>query len=143
MTDVKRNLVLSSHRIKPEEAQSGPRSLPTPVMWLDDKIIPGAFYSEAVWIWPECASERSVAKAHTHPFDEIITFFGTNWEVPYDLCGEVELWLEDEKFVMTKNFLAFIPAGMKHCPLIVRRVDRPIFHFNVGSGAQYSDQTDP
>ena len=143
VTDVKRNLELSSHRIEPEEVLSSPRSLPTPVMWLDGNVIPDAFYSEAVWIWPECASERTVAKAHTHPFDEIITFFGTNWEDPYDLCGEVELWLEDEEFVMTKNFLAFIPAGMKHCPLIVRRVDRPIFHFNVGSGAQYSDQTDP
>jgi hypothetical protein len=111
-------------------------------MWLDGKVIPGAFYAEAVWIWPECASERNVAKTHTHPFNEIITFFGTNWEDPHDLCGEIELWLEDEKFVMTKNFLAFVPAGMKHCPLIVRRVDRPIFHFNVGTGAQYSDKTD-
>jgi hypothetical protein len=111
-------------------------------MWLDNKVIPGAFYVESVWIWPECASERNVAKAHTHPFDEIITFFGTNWEDPHDLSGEIELWLEDEKFVMTKNFLAFIPAGMKHCPLIVRRVDRPIFHFNVGTGAQYSDRID-
>jgi hypothetical protein len=142
VTDVKRNLELSSHRTDPAESLSGPRSVPTPVMWLDSKIMPGAFYVESVWIWPECASERNVAKAHTHPFDEIVTFFGTNWDDPHDLCGEIELWLEDEKFVMTKNFLAFIPAGMKHCPLIVRRVDRPIFHFNVGTGTQYSDKTD-
>jgi hypothetical protein len=142
VTDVKRNLELSSHRTDPAEGLSGPRSVPTPVMWLDSKIMPGAFYVESVWIWPGCASERNVAKPHTHPFDEIVTFFGTNWDDPHDLCGEIELWLEDEKFVMTKNFLAFIPAGMKHCPLIVRRVDRPIFHFNVGTGAQYSDKTD-
>jgi hypothetical protein len=38
---------------------------------------------------------------------------------------------------MTRNFLAFIPAGMKHSPLIVRRVDRPIFHFVVGTGKEY------
>lgn len=74
VTDVKCNLELSSHRIEPEEVLSSPRSLPTPVMWLDGNVIPGAFYSEAVWIWPECASERTVAKAPTHPFDEIITF---------------------------------------------------------------------
>lgn len=139
VTDVKRNLALSSHRTDPTEAPADPRSVPTPVMWLDNKVIPGAFYVESVWVWPECASERNVAKPHTHPFDEVITFFGTNWEDPHDLCGEIELWLEDEKFVMTKNFLAFIPAGMKHCPLIVRRVDRPIFHFNTGQGSQYVD----
>ena len=139
VTDVKSNLSLSSHRTDPKEAPSSPRSLPTHVMWLDNEVVPGAFYVESVWIWPECASERNVAKAHTHPFDEVITFFGTNWEDPHDLCGEIELWLEDEKFVMIKSFLAFIPAGMKHCPLIVRKADRPIFHFNTGTDAQYSD----
>jgi hypothetical protein len=25
---------------------------PTHVMWLDGEVIPGAFYSECVWIWP-------------------------------------------------------------------------------------------
>ena len=55
---------------------------PTPVMWLDNKIIPGAFYVENVWVWPECASERNVALAHTHPFGEVITFFGTNFDDP-------------------------------------------------------------
>ena len=143
VTDVKPNLRLSSHRTATKEMQASPRSLPTHVMWLDDEIVPGAFYSEAVWIWPECASERNVAKAHTHSFDEIITFFGTDWEDPHNLCGEIELWLEDEKFVMSKNFLAFIPAGMKHCPLIIRRVDRPIFHYNAGPGAKYSDEVNP
>jgi len=142
ITDVRRNLDLSSHRTDPLQPPD-PRSVPTPVMWLDSKVIPGAFYVESVWVWPECASERNVALAHTHPFDEVVTFFGTNFEDPTDLCGEIEFWLEDERFIMTKSFLAFIPAGMKHCPLIVRRVDRPIIHFNTGRGAQYSDDTGP
>lgn len=139
VTNVKPNLNLSSHRTDPTEGPIHPRSLPPHVMWLDNKVVPGAFYGESVWIWPECASERNVAKPHTYPFDEVITFFGTNWEDPHDLCGEIELWLEDEKYIMTKNFLAFIPSGMKHCPLIVRRGDRPIFHFNTGQGSQYVD----
>ena len=27
--------------------------------------------------------------------------------------------------------MVFIPAGLKHCPLILKRVDKPIFHFSV------------
>jgi hypothetical protein len=113
------------------------RVTPTHVMWLDKEVIPGAFYSESVWIWPDCASEQPAAQAHQHTFTEIITFFGTDFTDPRDLCGEVELWLDGEKHVMTRSFLAFIPAGMVHCPLIVRRVDRPIFHFTVGLGGKY------
>ena len=33
--------------------------------------------------------------------------------------------------------LLFVPAGMKHCPLILKRVDRPIFHFTTVPGGQY------
>ncbi|OGO32478.1 MAG: hypothetical protein A2Z29_06655 [Chloroflexi bacterium RBG_16_56_11] len=106
-------------------------------MWLDGEVIPGAFYSESVWIWPDCASEEPAAREHKHTFTEVITFFGTDFKNPRDLCGEVELWLDGEKHVMTKSFLAYVPAGMLHCPLIVRRVDRPIFHFTVGLGGKY------
>lgn len=110
---------------------------PTHVMWLDDNVIPGAFYTECVWVWPECSSDKPAAEAHKHDFLEVVTFFGTNWEDPGDLGGEVELWLDGGKHVMTRSFLAYIPAGMVHCPLIVRNVKRPIFHFTVGLGGDY------
>ncbi len=138
VTDIKSDLKLPSYRSESRQDPTDTRSLPTRVMWLDSQVVPGAFYSECVWIWPECASEKVVAEAHTHPFEEVITFFGTNFKDPHDLCGEVELWLEGEKHVMTRSFLAYIPAGMKHCPLIVRRVDKPIFHFTVGPGKEYA-----
>jgi len=91
---------------------------------------------ECIWYW-QGGSEQPIVEAHTHPFDEVIAFFGTNREDPQDLCGEVEVWLEDEKHILTKSFLVFVPKGMKHCPLIVRRVDRPIFHFLTVIGSRY------
>jgi hypothetical protein len=33
--------------------------------------------------------------------------------------------------------VAFIPAGTKHCPLKIRKVNRPIFHFTAGIGKKY------
>ncbi|MBN1189222.1 MAG: hypothetical protein JXA46_05660 [Dehalococcoidales bacterium] len=144
ITESNQEIALPSYRSESKKAEQQPavpggkpRKRPTRLMWLDSAAVPGAFYSECVWIWPECASEEKAAQAHTHPFDEIITFYGTNPDDPEDLCGEAELWLEDEKHIMTKSFLAFVPAGMKHCPLIVRRVDRPIIHFTIGRTTKY------
>jgi len=51
--------------------------------------------------------------------------------------AEVELWLEDEKHIITRSSLVFIPAGMKHCPLTFLRVDKPVFHFTTGPAKKY------
>ena len=114
------------------------------VIWMDNEVIPGAFYSECVWFRPghlaspEEMRQRDGLPAHTHPFDEVLAYFGTNIDDPYNLGGEIEFWLEDEKFVLTNSFIAYIPAGMKHCPLKHIRIDRPIFHFTLGPGKMYT-----
>ena len=107
----------------------------TRVLWLDDKVVEGAFHINCVWYLKASTAEET--PAHTHDSDEIIGFFGNNPQDPYDLGGEIELWLEDEKHILTRSCLIFVPAGMKHCPLVKRRIDRPIFHFTTVTGGQY------
>ena len=46
ITGVNPNLEDSSHREARDESGLGPEKLPTHVMWLDNKIIQGAFYAE-------------------------------------------------------------------------------------------------
>ena len=74
---------------------------------------------------------------HAHEFTEILTMFGTNMDDPSDLGAEIEFWLEDEQFFLTKSFLVYIPAGMTHCPLKMHRMDAPIFHYTIGPGQKY------
>ena len=107
------------------------------VLYLDDEVVKGAFYMATTWFFK--AAEQGV-DAHTHNFDEVIGFFGTNPDDVYDLGGEVEFWIEDEKYLITNTFMAFIPAGVQHCPLKVLRADRPIFHYSVGPGKMYGGQ---
>jgi hypothetical protein len=108
---------------------------------LDSKVIPGAFYMETAWFWPgnwpAYKGEAGVVKEHSHEFAEAIAFVGTNPEDINDLGGEVELWIDGKQNIMDRSFLAFIPAGTKHCPLTIRRVDRPIFHFTAGMRGSY------
>ena len=109
----------------------------TRILWIDDKVVEGAFQMNVSWyLRPQTGQQPIVA--HTHDFDEIIGLFGNNHENPYDLGGEVEFWLEDEKHMITRSCLIFVPAGMKHCPLIARRISKPIIHFTMSPSKQYA-----
>ena len=45
--------------------------------------------------------------------------------------------MEDEKYLLTKSCLFFVPNGLRHCPLTVRRVDRPILFLAVSVTSRY------
>lgn len=105
------------------------------ILWLDDQVVPGAFHMNTAWYLK--AAETLEDVPHVHDSNEIIGFFGNNPGKPLDLGGEIEIWMEDEKHIITTSCLIFVPAGLKHCPLILRRVDRPIFHFTTVVGGQY------
>jgi hypothetical protein len=111
------------------------------ILWMDENVVDGAFHMNTAWYLK--AARTLEDKPHTHDTDEIIGFFGSNAADPYDLGGEIEIWLEDEKEIITKTTMLFVPAGMKHCPLIIRRADRPIFHFTVVTGGQYIKDEKP
>jgi hypothetical protein len=114
------------------------------ITYLDAEVVPGAsFYVEASWFGlglrpiPEPGKEPPGPKPHVHPFPEIVTFFGTNPEDVHDLGGAVELWIGGEGHVVTNSCVAYIPGGVVHCPMFLRRLDRPIFHFTAGPGKMY------
>jgi len=112
----------------------------TRILWMDANVVPGAFHMNTAWY--HTAAKALEDRPHVHDADEIIGFFGNNPEDPYDLGGEIEIWLEDEKHIITKSAMLFVPAHMKHCPLILKRVDRPIFHFTVVPGGRYIKDED-
>ena len=69
---------------------------------------------------------------HTHDADEYLIFLGgelpdlfSSFKAEIDFCiGE-----EQEEHLIDKPTIIFIPAGMVHCPLNFRKVDKPIlFH---------------
>jgi hypothetical protein len=104
------------------------------ILWMDNNVVEGAFQMNCSWY---LRPTKGISEPHSHEYDEIIGFFSSNPEDPYELDGEIEFWLEDEQYFLTKTCMIFVPAGMKHCPLILKRVDRPIFHFTTVNGGQY------
>ena len=131
ITDLKRKFT------SPYEAIHRPEEL-TEILALDDSIVEGAFLVEAVWFWPEMMNRKEPdVTSHKHDYDEVLAMFGTNLEDPHDLCGEVEAWLGDEKHIITKSCIIYLPKGLQHGPLRWNRLDRPVFHFGIGLTKKY------
>ncbi len=104
------------------------------ILWLDENVVEGAFQLNASW-YLHPASPLPVQ--HVHDADEIIAFFSSDPNDQHNLNAEIEFWMEDEKHIITKSCLIFVPAHVKHCPLILKRVDRPIFHFSTVATGTY------
>jgi hypothetical protein len=114
-----------------------PDALGTRVYCLSGDVFEGAPYVDCAWFWPQSKEVVVVDKGHTHAFGEVVTFFGANPADPTDLGGEIEFWIGDEPHTITKSAVIFVPPGIQHCPLILKRVDRPIFHFATATDKNY------
>ena len=132
-----RGLVLTDLRL-PEDVQARAEDYnkrATRILWLEDFITQGAPNIILSWYWK--ATETEGTPSHTHDFDEVVGFLGSDWHDPGDLGGEVEFWLEDEKYLLTKSCLVYVPKGLRHCPLTVKRLDRPILFLAVSVTTKY------
>ena len=155
-TELKKEIKLPGYRefettMIGQDKVEGLRRAMEHVVWTDTEVMPGSFYSECVWLWPttmpgvmprpamtpEQAKSFQGVPPHAHPFPELLSFFGTDMDNPEDLGGIVEFWLEDEKFLLDKSFVVYIPGGMTHCPLKTIKQDKPFFHFTIGPGEMY------
>lgn len=99
------------------------------ILGLNDRVVEGAIMVNFSWVF--AGEEPGRMEAHVHPYPEVIGFAGTNPDDPNDLCAEAELWMGDEKYIIKNSFLVYVPKGLKHCPLIVRDIKRPVFHFDI------------
>jgi hypothetical protein len=123
---------------KVQAMQSEYNKRATRILWLEDEIMQGASSVILSWYWKP--TEKEGTPSHTHDFDEIIGFIGSDPQHPEDLGGEVEFWLEDEKYLLTKSCLVLCPKGLRHCPLKVLKVDRPILFLAFSVTGKYAKQ---
>jgi hypothetical protein len=124
----------------PAKLQEGTAKDPARIRmtYIDDSVMKGAFNVVCTW-WVGKSSGKSLAP-HTHDFDEVLGFYGSDTQNPHDLGGEIEFWLEDEQYIYNTSFCVFIPKGMKHCPLKLLKIERPIFHVGIMRTGEYSKE---
>ena len=111
-----------------------PEGFLTRLLWIDAKKLTGAPYLEAVWFH---TVNNTGPETHTHDFDEIIGFFGTDINHPEELNAELSFYIGDETIPVTKSCLVYVPRGVEHSPILVPKMDRSIIHFSGGNGGDY------
>jgi hypothetical protein len=109
----------------------------THLLSVDADRIKDFFFVDGSWLW-KGSSQISVEEPHTHDFDEVMGFVGSNREDSHDLGGEITIWLGDDKQVLTKSCLIFVPAGVKHGPIQFNMIKTPIFHVIITLSGKYS-----
>jgi len=74
-----------------------------------------------------------VGDAHTHDFDQIIFFLGGDDNNVGEFGAEVEMHLgeDQEKHVINYTSCVYIPAGLMHCPLNIKKVTKPIVFIDI------------
>ncbi len=79
--------------------------------------------------------------AHTHPFDELLVFFGYNNDMKY-LGSDMELAIgkEQETHKFNAPMVVVAPKGVPHCPLVTEKVYQPFGHFHIALSAKYSGE---
>ena len=111
------------------------------LLWMDTNVVPGAFQMNLSW-YHSASEMRPLYKhdEHSHDFDELIGFIGSNPENPYDLGGVIEVGINGELHRLTKSSIIFLPANMKHLPLSIISLERPILHFSICMNPVYANK---
>jgi hypothetical protein len=111
----------------------------TLLLGIQDSIVPGCSLfagCEILWGLPG-GKPVAIEIPHSHDFDEVIGFGGTNRNYPRDLGGEIEFSIGGEIHTITKTCLIFVPKGVIHCPVVFKRIDTPIFMFEAANNPAY------
>jgi hypothetical protein len=135
--DDKKDLKLPSYRLNADSEKI------IRMTHVDADTVKGAtFYNEMMWILPgfdkDCKDKKpNFKEEHTHEFGELMCFYGLNYENIMDLGAEIEFTIDGETHIIKESFTAFIPPGVKHGPLTIRNVTRPIAHMIACTTGRY------
>jgi hypothetical protein len=76
---------------------------------------------------------------HKHDFDHVLCFIGGDPKNIREFGAEIEVTLgeEGEKYIINSTTIVTIPAGLLHCPIDFKRVDKPVLFLNIAPSPDY------
>lgn len=78
---------------------------------------------------------------HTHEFDEYLFFIGGNPLNMGEFDAEIEVALGEnwDRYIINSTSVIYIPKGLQHCPIHVKRVGKPFLFGHIMLAGQYSN----
>jgi hypothetical protein len=77
------------------------------------------------------AKPMSFDSVHAHKFPEMLCFIGGNPEDVTDFGAEIDFTLGGEKHKITAPTVVSIPSGVKHCPINITKVTKPMVFLEI------------
>jgi DNA-binding MarR family transcriptional regulator len=70
--------------------------------------------------------ETLIEETHQHPFDQWIFFIGGDGNNFLNFDADIEMVLDGVTRKVNYPCYIFVPKGMNHCPLVIKRVGKPL-----------------
>ena len=138
-------------------AAAGKRISMEHVHWIDEEVIPGAYYGETTWIWPadypnqvtwqeltDMGMKTPTMFPHVHDFPELLSWWGTDPDNPADI-GSMGMQMDDEIIPLESSWVAYLPANLPHMPTRGtgdKTTKRTVLHWVSGPGGVYTREKD-
>lgn len=122
------------HLVKKLPVQKGPGGANAEeLIWMVGKDLEGLNLHFALGRYQGTGIWHPWAGPHVHPDNECLLCFGHDTDDPGYLGAELEIALgkEQEKHVFNTPSVIILPAGLPHCPLVTKKVDKPFAHGHV------------
>ena len=72
-----------------------------------------------------------VDESHSHDFDQLIFYLGGDSRNIGEFDAEIEMYLDNQKYVIDYTSCVYIPAGLLHGPLDVKKVNKPVMFIDI------------
>jgi hypothetical protein len=129
-----------TYEVVPEFEVAGRRPALT---LMSNNLVPGSnIYIETGWVFGMPDPNPHIHE-HTHDYDEIVVHFGTDYQHPEELGGEIEFMMAGQPLTIDCTSIIFVPKGVKHGPLTWKKYSRPHLELTIMIGAGSLAQADP
>jgi len=91
----------------------------------------GELYADCSMGYHCISKPMSFDFTHSHDFPEMLCFIGGDPRDITDFGAEIEFTLGGEKHLINTPAVVSIPPGVKHCPINIKKVTKPIVFLEV------------
>ena len=95
------------------------------IVTMDHAFFKGCIFGNANWMVKPSKREGY----YKHRSDVLLMYIGCDDKDPEKLNAEIELWIENDKLVLTTTSIVFIPAGTAYGKMEVKNISKPVFNY--------------
>jgi hypothetical protein len=120
------------------------RQEPASMTFMNRHLVPECnIYVEGGWVFGMPDPNPHIFEHVHRDYEEVVLHFGTDYEHPEELGGEIEFSVGGQPLNVDKTAIVFVPKGVSHGPLIWKKYSAPHLEMAIIPGAGSLAEADP